>query len=90
MPAPRIPFWLKPLLFLLTLIPGIILIVLTLLFSLAFLRQLLTNPNMLFQLMLVGLVLGLAWYVWMQLPGFVRKALHKAISKGGKSDRSKR
>lgn len=89
MPAPRIPFWLKPLLFLLTLVPGIVLLLLSVIFFIAFLRHLLTNPNTLFQMMLVGLVLGLAWYVWMHLPGFVRKALHRAISKGGKFDRSK-
>jgi hypothetical protein len=88
MPAPRIPFWLRPLLFLLTLVPGFVLLVLSVLFFIAFLRQLLTNPNTLFQMMLLGLVLALAWYVWMQLPGFVRRALSRS-SKGGKTDRFK-
>lgn len=74
---------------LLSILPGVILMFLSLLFVAAFVRQLLTDPNALLGLMLVGLVIGFAWYVWMQLPGFFRKFIHKTISKGGKHDKAK-
>jgi hypothetical protein len=88
-PAPRIPLWLRPLFFLLTVLPGILLLVVSILFVFAFVRQLITDPNMLFRLMILGLMLGLAWLIYMQLPGFVRKLLHKIIARGGKHDRAK-
>ena len=88
-PAPRTPFWLKPVFFLLSFVPGIGLLLLSVLFVLVFIRQLITDPNMLFGLMVVGLILGLLWFVYMQLPGFLRKIIHKGISKGGKHDKGK-
>jgi hypothetical protein len=75
--------------FLLTVLPGILLLVVSILFVFAFVRQLVTDPNMLFRLMILGLMLGLAWLIYMQLPGFVRKLLHKIIARGGKHDRAK-
>jgi hypothetical protein len=78
------PFWLKPLFFLLKYVPGIALLIVSVLFLVAFIKQLLTDPNMLFNLMVVGLMLGLAWHIYMHLPGFIRKAIHKTINKGGK------
>jgi len=88
-PAPRIPFWLKPLLLLLSFLPGIILLFLSLIFVAAFIRQLLTDPNSLLGLMLIGLILGLCWYLWMRLPNFFRRFIQKTILKGGKHDRSR-
>ncbi len=87
-PSPRVPFWLRPLMFLLSILPGFILLFVSALFVAAFIRQLFSDSNNLLGLMLVGLMLGFAWYVWMQLPGFFRKFIHKAISKGGKHDRT--
>jgi predicted acyltransferase len=75
--------------FLLSILPGLVLLFLSLLFVAVFIRQLLTDPNALLGLMLVGLILGFVWYLWMQLPGFFRKFIHKAISKGGKHDKAK-
>ena len=88
-PAPKIPLWLRPFFFLLTILPGILLIGASILFVFAFVRQLVTNPNMLLQMMLIGLMLGLAWLIYMQLPGFVRQLIHKIIAKGGKHDRAR-
>ena len=74
---------------LLSLLPGFALLVLSALFIVAFVRQLLSDPNALAPLMSVGLILGLAWYIWIHLPGFFRKLIHKAITKGGKHGHSK-
>jgi len=74
---------------LLGMLPGLILIIFSIFFVVAFIRQLLSDPNSLFGLMLVGLMLGFCWYLWMHLPGFVRKFIHKVISKGGKSAQRK-
>jgi hypothetical protein len=75
--------------FLLGILPGLLLLFLSVLFVAAFIRQLLSDPNNLLGLMLVGLILGFCWFVWMQLPGFFRRFIHKAISKGGKHGKDK-
>ncbi len=62
---------------------------LSVLFVLAFIRQLFIDPNMLLGMMVLGLILGLLWFIWMQMPGFVRKLIRKGISKGGKHGRNK-
>lgn len=88
-PAPKIPFWLKPFLLLLSILPGLILLFVSVLFVAAFIRQLLTDPNALSGLMVLGLMLGLCWYIWIHLPGFFRSFTRKLFTKGGKHDRTK-
>src|SRR5947208_15806141 len=44
-PAPRIPFWLKPLMLLLSVLPGFVLLFVSVLFVAAFVRHLLSDPS---------------------------------------------
>jgi RNA polymerase subunit RPABC4/transcription elongation factor Spt4 len=88
-PAPRVPLYLKPFVLVLSILPGAILLLATVVFLAVFIRHLLADPNSLLGLMLVGLVLALCWYVWMHLPAFFRKFISKAFRKGGKHDKSK-
>ena len=88
-PAPHLPFWMKPFLLLLSILPGFVLLLLSFVFIAVFIRQLLSDPNALLKLMSVGLVLGLCWYIWINLPGLFRKTVLKVIKKGGKHDTSK-
>lgn len=89
MPAPRVPVFLKPLTFVLRMLPGLILLLASIVFLVVFIRQLITDPNSLLGLMLIGLVLALCWYVWMHLPAFLRQLISKLFRKGGKHDRAK-
>lgn len=83
-PAPKIPIWLKPLFLLLSILPGFGLLFLSLVFIVVFIQRLLSDPGALTGMMVLGLMLGFCWYLWIHLPGFVRKLLRKAFIKGGK------
>ncbi len=73
------PLWLVPLIALLSALPGIVLLCLSVLVLLGLLQALLTKQQVLFQFLLVGLFLGFLWWLYMQLPGFLRRALSKLL-----------
>jgi len=76
-PHPRVSFWLSPLLVLLSALPGIVLLGISLFLLLGFIQALLTNQQFVFQFMLWGLLVGILWWLYMQLPRFLRRALTK-------------
>ena len=82
-PEPRMPAWLKPLTFGISLIPGFALMALTIIFILAFIHALLRSPAMELELMLIGFVLALLWYGYMHLPSLLRSALIRAVRRKG-------
>ena len=57
--------------------PGLLLLGLTLLFLIAFINVLLTDPQIQFQAMLAGLMLAFLWYLYMHLPHFLRRFISK-------------
>src|SRR5215472_5242971 len=61
-PAPRLPILLKPLVFVLSILPGLILLFGSVVFLAVFIQHLARDPNSLLGLMLIGLVLALCWY----------------------------
>jgi len=79
LPQPKLSFWLRPLLFLLSLLPGFFLIFLTAGFFLIYVYVLFSRPDLLFRCMLLSLVLGLLWLVYIELPGRVRHAIGKRM-----------
>jgi len=86
-PAPKAPLWLVPLLWLLKFVPGILLLVGSVFFFLTFLRVLLSDPRLLFPFLCLGLMLGLLWYLYMQLPASIRRLFHVVLRKRtGKRD----
>src|SRR2546421_1399524 len=52
-PHPRVPIWLSALLALLSVLPGLLLLTVTVLFAIGFLNVLLTNQQVQFQAMLI-------------------------------------
>lgn len=76
-PQPRPRLWLRPLLFLLTIGPGVLLIGGLILFIPLFIRRLLTDPGNLAGLMSVGLMFGFLLYLWMHLPHFLRNGVKR-------------
>jgi RNA polymerase subunit RPABC4/transcription elongation factor Spt4 len=85
-PHPRVSLWLSALLVLLSALPGILLWTVTVLFGFAFLRALLTDQQVLFQFMLVGLMLAFLWYLYMHLPYFLRRLLSKLFRRSHRDD----
>jgi hypothetical protein len=85
-PHPRLPLWLTPLSALLSLIPGVLLFCLSVIFLLGFVRILLTNQQLLFQFMLIGLFIALLWWLYMQLPRFIRGLIGRLFRRRQKDE----
>jgi hypothetical protein len=88
-PQPKIPFWLKPFVGLVGVLPGVVLLAVSVVFLSVFIHVMLTDPAMQFQMMVLGLLLALLWYLYMKLPLFVRKAIRRWISKASSNERQK-
>jgi hypothetical protein len=71
-PAPRVPWWLAPILLLASLLPGVVLVLLLVLVVAEIGNQLLTNGHLQLQLLALFLMLALAWWLYLQLPHFIR------------------
>jgi RNA polymerase subunit RPABC4/transcription elongation factor Spt4 len=83
-PAPDAPLRSKLTLFLLTVFPGIALLLALVVYVVAFLNRLANNANAMQALMLVGLVLALLFWLWMQLPQFLKHGVTR-LFKGSKT-----
>lgn len=80
------PLWLSALLVLLSAFPGILLLLVTVFFLFAFINVLLTDQQLLFQAMLVGLMLGFLWYLYMHLPHFLRRFIARLFHRSSRDD----
>jgi len=80
-PQPRIPFWIPAILFLLSFLPGAVLLSITVLYFIAYVYVLFVRPALLFSFMLFGLPLGLVWLLYMELQTFIRSTVVRKIRK---------
>jgi RNA polymerase subunit RPABC4/transcription elongation factor Spt4 len=78
-PQPKLRFWFRPILFLLSVLPGFFLLFLTVAFFLVYAYALFSRPDLQLRCMLLSLVLGVLWLVYIKLPGPVRRAIRKEI-----------
>ena len=85
-PHPRVPLWLAPLVALLSVFPGLLLLGLTLLFVIGLINALVSNQQLLFQFMLVGLMLAFLWYLYMHLPAFLRRFITRLFRRSHRDD----
>lgn len=85
-PHPRVPLWLAPLAFLLSMFPGLLLFLLTLMFLIGFFQVLLTNQQVQTQFVLLGLFLIVLWYLYMHLPAFLRRFISRLLSRSKRDD----
>ncbi len=85
-PQPRRPLWLIPLVGLLSALPGLLLASISILFVFGLVRTLLINQQLMFQAVLAGLMLTFLWYLYMQLPHFLRKLLSKLFKRSRPHD----
>jgi hypothetical protein len=85
-PHPRVPLWLVPIVALLSVLPGLLLVGVTVLFLIALVNTLVHSQQLLFQLMLVGLMLSFLWYLYMHLPAFLRRFLSRLFHRSKRDD----
>jgi len=76
-PQNKLPLWFKPLMLLLSVIPGIGLLVISILYLGYFTYRLISDPSSLLVPMLVGVLLGLIWLSWMHLPAYLIRLIRR-------------
>ena len=81
-PQPKMPFWLRLLLPLLSVVPGIILLLLSVAYLFAYGYDLFFRPGLPLPVLFLGLALGGLWLLYMELPGFVRGKVRAVKRKG--------
>jgi RNA polymerase subunit RPABC4/transcription elongation factor Spt4 len=74
-PAPRLALWLRPVLFGLSLLPGIILALLLVMVAVGILNGLVTSARLQGQLVVLFLLLAFLWWIYIRLPKFIQNAL---------------
>ena len=85
-PHPHVPLFFSMLLVVLPFLPGLFLLGITVLFAAAFIQALLTRPDLQFQFLLVALMLGFVWYLYLHLPAFLRHWIAKRLHQTKKDD----
>lgn len=78
-PQPKLPFLLRLALATLDVVPGVALLLVSVIFFIADLYVLVKRPDLQFRYMLFGLVLGLVWLGYMDLMNALRHKLHRRI-----------
>src|ERR1700688_1378666 len=71
-PQPRVPLWVPVVEFLLSLIPGLVLALVSALAIGFFVVELLRSPRMLCAFVMLVFALGVLWWVWSKLPSWFR------------------
>ena len=74
-PQPQVPLWLAALIGILTGLPGLLLVTVSILFIFGLINALLSNQQLLFQAVVAGLMLAFLWYLYMRLPHFLQRLL---------------
>jgi RNA polymerase subunit RPABC4/transcription elongation factor Spt4 len=85
-PHPRVPLWLAPIVALLSVLPGLLLVCVTVLFLIGLVNALVHSPQALFQLMLIGLMISFLWFLYMHLPHFLRRLLTRLFTRSKRDD----
>jgi hypothetical protein len=75
--------WLRLLLALLSILPAAVLMLLSLLFLIGLVQVVISDQQLMFQFMLLGLLLAGLWWLYLQLPGWVTKGLSKSLGRKG-------
>ena len=89
-PQPRASWYLRPLLLLVAPLQGLILWLGTVAFFFAFLKVLVTDPRLLFPMMVLGLIIGMLWLIYVHLPSPAKKGARWIARKAvGRKDKTK-
>jgi len=80
-PQPKVPFWATCLLFTLSLIPGLIIAIFSIVAVAFFIDHFLRSPDMLLALTVLQMVLGMLWWGWTEIPLLFRETIHKMLQR---------
>jgi hypothetical protein len=69
------------LLFFLSVIPGLVLSLFSIVAVAFFIRHFLNAPDMLLALTILQLILGVLWWGWTEIPLFFREGIHKMLQR---------
>jgi hypothetical protein len=87
-PQPRVPILIRMRAYLLSLLPGLLLVLVSLLVGLLLLRELFANPPWLAALIFLGIAAGILAWMWTELPLWFRKLVRRLLTRKRKDDRS--
>ncbi len=80
-PQPKVPFWATFLLVVLSLIPGLVLAVFSIVAIRFFIKHFLNSPDILLALTVLQMTLGMLWWGWTEIPLFFREKIHKMLQR---------
>src|SRR5690242_17475661 len=80
-PQPKVSLSARLLVFSGTFLLGVALLVFTVLFAALFISDVFTTTEMLNDLVVIGIMLAVLWWMWMQVPGWFRKSIHKLLQR---------
>jgi hypothetical protein len=78
-PAPKAPIWLSVVVFILSLVPGLLLFAISLVFVVAVIHEIFVNPRMVASFIVLVLALTVLWAMWTRLPMFLRRFIRKRL-----------
>ncbi len=78
-PQPKVPFWGRVLVAAITILLEILILALAFLLALMLLRAVFSNTNVVNALVGIGIMLGLLWWIWFQIPLWMRKTMHRLL-----------
>ena len=85
-PAPRTSFLMLLLVKLLTVLPGVVLVLVSVAFVFGLIRTLLMDQALMFQAVIAGLMLAFVWYLSSHLPHFLRRLISKLFKRSNQDD----
>lgn len=86
-PAPKAPLWIALVAALLSLVPGLLLFLISLLFVVAFIQAVIASPRVLAAAAVLALILTVLWALWSRLPLAVRRFIRKRLLERGEERR---
>jgi hypothetical protein len=87
-PQPRVPWWAPVAEFLLSVIPGAFLGVITLAVAAGVIMTIVQNPGMVIAGLLLFIPIGILWGMWSELPNWFRSGVYRLLKRrrGGDAD----
>jgi RNA polymerase subunit RPABC4/transcription elongation factor Spt4 len=79
LPQPKLALWIRPLLFLFSLLPGVALLILTIGYLFLYIYIWFTDPSRMLAVLMLGLVVGMLWLLYMEMPRFMRRAVRRRM-----------
>ena len=82
-PQPRVPLWARCFAFLMRIVIGFLLVYLGVVLLVALLKGILASPQAMNALVSLGILGALLYWLWQQLPQWMRKVFHRMVGRKG-------